>query len=320
MTRLFWVIPPMAAAGRLLALAGAALTVGAVLAVVGGWAYSALRHAPDWNVGLLPVVLPLQVVVAVWVAWGALVAAPRPLLRNLLVAFALSFLALYGWYFLLAGGMGPIAVGNLLYLAAVPFVAVAAMASSLAPENAPVPGAEGALRPRSGRDRAGARAYARAYARALGALTFAAVAAAAGYEVASTTAEEAGAGPSKGDLPPLSCPEYLGVEVAAFAGAGNRVSPEFEVTPMWGYEYNSWGYGTLRMTVVDKGGEAMYDEEEAPSVPVGSTGGGEYAAGGAYRLEIDADEEANYEVLVCDGAPAKRGDRGRHPQAVEPPR
>jgi hypothetical protein len=35
---------------------------------------------------------------------------------------------------------------------------------------------------------------------------------------------------------------------------------------------------------------------------VGSTGGGEYASGGTYRLEIDADNEANYEVLVCDGA------------------
>ncbi len=41
---------------------------------------------------------------------------------------------------------------------------------------------------------------------------------------------------------------------------------------------------------------------------MGSTGGGEYAAGGTYRFEIDADDEANYEVLVCDGA--TQGDTG----------
>ncbi len=66
---------------------------------------------------------------------------------------------------------------------------------------------------------------------------------------------------------------------------------------MWDYEYNSWGYSTLRMTVVDEGDDALYDE--AP-VSVGSTGGGQYASGGTYTLEIDADDEANYEVLVCD--------------------
>ena len=116
---------------RLAGLGGAALTVGAVSAVVVGWAYSAVRHAPDWNVGLLPVVLPLQLLVAGWVAWGALVAGPRPLLRRLLIAAAGSFFAFYGWYFLLAGGgMGLIAVGNLLYLVAALVVGVAAMTSS----------------------------------------------------------------------------------------------------------------------------------------------------------------------------------------------
>ncbi len=208
---------PLVVLGRLVGLVGAALTVGAVSAMVVGWAYSAVRHAPDWNVGLLPVVLPLQLLVAGWVAWSTLVAEPRPLLRRLLVAAAGSFFALYGWYFLLAGGgMGLIAVGNLLYLVAGLVVGVAAMTSSTL-------GEEG--------DRAG-----------------------------------------------------------------------FEVEHMWGYEYNSWGYGALRMMVVDERGKAPYDEEDAPSSPVGSTGGGEYAAGGTYRLEIDADDEANYEVLVCDGA------------------
>jgi len=269
--------------GRLAGLGGAALTVGAVSAMVVGWAYSAVRHAPDWNVGLLPVVLPLQLLVAGWVAWGALVAEPRSLLRRLLVAAALSFFAFYGWYFLLAGGgTGLIAVGNLLYLVAGLVVGVAVMTSS-------TPGNSG--------DRAGAGVN----ARALGAVAFAAIAAATGYGVASASPGERGAGPSEEDLTPLSCPEYLGEEVASFGGSGDRVSREFEVEAGWGYEYNSWGYGALRMAVVDEGSQALYDEEDVPPSPVGSTGGGEYASGGTYRLEIDADDKANYEVLVCDG-------------------
>ncbi len=266
--------------GRLAGLGGAALTVGAVSAIVVGWAYSAVRHAPDWNVGLLPVVLPLQLLVAVWVVLGALVAEPRPLLRRLLVAAAVSFFAFYGWYFLLAGGsMGLIAVGNLLYLVAGLLMGGVAMTSTTLGDSG---------------DRAGARA--------LGAVAFAVIAAATGYGVASASPGESVVASSEDDLPPLSCPQYLGDEVASFGGSGDRVSPEFEVELGWGYEYNSWGYGTLRMTVVDEGGQALYDEEDAPPSPVGSTGGGEYASGGTYRLEIDADEEANYEVLVCDGA------------------
>jgi len=135
----------------------------------------------------------------------------------------------------------------------------------------------------------------------LGVVAFAAVAAGTGYAVASASPEEAGAGSSEDDLPPLSCPENLGDEVASFGGSGDRVSPGLEVGPMWGYEYNSWGYGTLKMTVVDEGGQAIYDEEDTPPLPVGGTGGGEYASGAANRIEIDADDEANYEVLVCDG-------------------
>jgi hypothetical protein len=270
--------------GRLAGLGGAALTVGAVSAMVVGWAYSAVRHAPDWNVGLLPVVLPLQLLVAGWVAWGALGAEPRALLRRLLVAAAVSFFAFYGWYFLLGGdGAGLIGVGNLLYLGAGLLVGIAARTPTTVGDS-------------------GDRASPGINARALGAVAFAAIAAATGYGVASASPGESGEVPSKDDLPPLSCPEYLGDEVASFGGSGDRVSPEFEVEPGWGYEYNSWGYGALRMAVVDEGGQALYDEEDAPPSPVGSTGGGEYASGGAYRLEIDADDEANYEMLVCDGA------------------
>ena len=270
--------------------------MGAVSAMVGGWAYSAVRHAPDWNVGLLPVVFPLQFLVAGWVAWGALVAEPRPLLRRLLIAAAVSLLAFYGWYFLLVGGgMGLIAVGNLLYLVAGLFVGVAAIASSTLGD-VRAPGAP-ARRPGEGVDQAGTGVN----ARTLGVVAFATVAVATGYAVASASSEEIGAGPSKDDLPPLSCPEYLGDEVASFGGSGDQVSRRFEVEPMWGYEYNSWGYGNLRMTVVAEEGDALYDEEGAPPYLVGSTGGGEYASGGTYRLEIEADDEANYEVLVCDG-------------------
>ena len=285
---------PLVVLGRLVGLGGAALTVGAVSAVVVGWAYSAFRYAPDWNIGLLPVVLPLQFLVAGWVAWSTLVAEPRPLLRRLLIAAAGSLFALYGWYFLLAGGgMGLIAVGNLLYLVAGLIVGAAAMTSSTLGEE-------------------GNRAGVGVNAGAMGVVAFAAVAAATGYAVASAPPEESGAVPSKDDRPPLSCPENLGDEVASFGGSGDRVSPGFEVEPMWGYEYNSWGYGALRMTVVDRGGKAPYDEEDAPPSPVGSTGGGEYAAGGTYRLEIDADDEANYEVLVCDGVTqGEAGSAGR---------
>jgi hypothetical protein len=136
----------------------------------------------------------------------------------------------------------------------------------------------------------------------MGVVAFAAVAAATGYGVTSASPQETGAVPYKDDLSPLSCPEYLGDEVASFEGSGDRLGPGFEVEPRWGYEYDSWGYGALRMTVVDERGKASYGEEDAPPSPVGSTGGGEYDAGGTYRLEVDADDEANYEVLVCDGA------------------
>ncbi len=120
----------MVALGCLIATVGAALTAGAVVGVAGGWAYSALRYAPDWNVGVLPLVLPLQLVVAGWVVWGVLKLDPRPLLRNLLLAFGGSFLGLYGWYFLLGGlddGGGLVGLGNLLYLLAGLLVVLAAL-------------------------------------------------------------------------------------------------------------------------------------------------------------------------------------------------
>lgn len=70
--------------------------------------------------------LPLQLAVAAWGAWGALRSDPRRLLRNVLVAFALTFFVLYGWHFLLSGG-DLVSIGNLLYLAAAAPLAVSAV-------------------------------------------------------------------------------------------------------------------------------------------------------------------------------------------------
>lgn len=45
----FWAVTVMSAFGRLVAIVGAALTTGAVVAYVAGWTISAIRYAPDWN-------------------------------------------------------------------------------------------------------------------------------------------------------------------------------------------------------------------------------------------------------------------------------
>lgn len=59
----FWAATVMSAFGRMVAIVGAALTAGAAVAYVAGWAISAIRYAPDWNVGVLLLVLPLQLAV-----------------------------------------------------------------------------------------------------------------------------------------------------------------------------------------------------------------------------------------------------------------
>ena len=283
MTR-FWSVNMMSAVGRLVAIAGAALTVGAVVAYVAGWVVSAIRFAPDWNVGIIPLVFMLQIVVAGWVVWSALTADPRRLLRNVLLAFALTFLLGYGWYFLLAGwGSDPVSIGNLLYLAAaLPAAAVAALGGDQEPGGV------------------GGQAIVRVGARTLGAILFVALATVVGYR---TMPPEA-----RAIVPPElpSCPEYLGEEIASFGGGGDMVTPEFEVEPMWGYEYASTGYGTIEMTLLDKDGDAPFGTE-GPFPAGDSTGGGDYASGGTYRLRIDADD-ARYEVVVCDAAGSGNGE------------
>jgi len=246
----------------------------------------ALRYAPHWNVGLLPLVLPLQVVVAGWVLWSALRADPRRLLRNVLVAFALSFLLLYGWYFFLAGwGSDPLAIGNLLYLAAALPVAAAMLASAALRDDQESGGIRGEAITRE----------LRVGARALGAIIFVAVAAIAGY--ASIPPEAQAINPP--DKPP--CPEYLGKEITSLRGSGDRTSSAFETPGYWGYEYDSTGYGTLSIRILAETGDVVYGADEPP-IQAGSVGGGDFALGpGTFRLDVEADDDAKYSVVVCGG-------------------
>jgi hypothetical protein len=283
--------------GRLVAIAGAGLSAGAVAAHVGGWLLFAFRFAPDWNVGILPLVYPMQVVVAGWVVWGAFKRGRRLLLRDVLVGGVISFVLLFGWYFLLAGGgMGLIALGNLLYLGAALPLALAVMAASALgndQEAGGVPGEAIGRRVRSG-------------ATVLGLVLFVTLAAVAGYQAMPRVPSEAQA-----IAPPErpSCPEYLDEEVATFGGDGDRITRAFEVRGYWGYEYASTGYGTMRMTLLDEDGEAPFGTEGA--FPAGnSVGGGESAHGGTFRLKIEADD-ARYAVVVCEGPGPNGEDRDK---------
>ncbi len=96
---------PLLFLGRLVSFAAAALAVALMV-----WqGYDLLRYAfssedPIWGeVGVFPFVVVLRVVVAVWVAWSVVRLGGRVLVRVLLAAFGVSFLLLYGWYFLLLG-------------------------------------------------------------------------------------------------------------------------------------------------------------------------------------------------------------------------
>lgn len=293
MTRL-WVVRVMAAFGRLVAIAGAAFSAGAVVAYVSGWVISAIRYAPDWNVGLLPAVFVLQFAVAGWVLWGALKADPPRLLRNVLVAFALTFLLGYGWYFLLAGwATDPVAIGNLLYLAAALPVAVAVMAASALGDDRQPEGLNGEAIGRG----------VRVGVEALGAIVFVVLAAVVGYRTMPPMPPE----PEALSLPDEpSCPEYLEEQIAAFEGRGDLTTLAFETTGYWGYEYASTGYGNIAMTLLDEEGDVPYGTEGP--VPAGdSVGGGEYADGGVFRLKIEADDDAKYAVVICEGAGPSRG-------------
>ena len=109
--------------GRLVAFVAAIL-----LFVLMAWqGYDLLRYAfsrnAQWGeVGVLPFVIVLRFIVAGWVVWAVVRLDGQALMRVLLAAFGVSFLLLYGWYFLLLGMDDVlfywIVAGDSLYLAA----------------------------------------------------------------------------------------------------------------------------------------------------------------------------------------------------------
>jgi len=72
--------------------------------------------------GIIPEVFALRICVAGWVMWAVLRFDGRGLMRALLAAFGVSFLLLYGWYYLLLGMDDElfywIVTGDFLYLVA----------------------------------------------------------------------------------------------------------------------------------------------------------------------------------------------------------
>jgi hypothetical protein len=85
--------------------------------------------------GIIPVVFALRICVAGWVAWAVLRFDGRGLMRALLAAFGISFLPLYGWYYLILGidyGLFYwIVAGDFLYLAGGLLVGCALLLSAL---------------------------------------------------------------------------------------------------------------------------------------------------------------------------------------------
>jgi hypothetical protein len=89
--------------GRLVALVAAAFA----LALMAKPGYELFRYvffsgSLTWA-GIIPVVFALRICVAGWVAWDVLRLDGRALMRALLAAFGISFLLLYGWYYLILG-------------------------------------------------------------------------------------------------------------------------------------------------------------------------------------------------------------------------
>ncbi len=104
--------------GYLVALAGVALSTATL--VVGTFLFF-YRGAPNWELGLgyLPLVIPFRIIVAACVVWSVLVLDARSLFRTLLLLGGVSFVGVYGWYFLLLWPGGAlVAIGDLLYLVA----------------------------------------------------------------------------------------------------------------------------------------------------------------------------------------------------------
>ncbi len=122
--------------GRLGAFAAAAFA----LALTAKPGYELFRYvffsgSLTWA-GIIPVVFALRVCVAGWVAWAVLRLDGRALMRVLLAAFGISFLLLYGWYYLILGMDYElfywIVAGDFLYLAGGLLIGCASLLSARA--------------------------------------------------------------------------------------------------------------------------------------------------------------------------------------------
>jgi hypothetical protein len=121
--------------GRLVAFAAALL----IFVLMAWQGYDLFRYVfsrnTQWGeVGVLPYVIVLRFIVAGWVVWAVVRLEGRALIRVLLAAFGVSFLLLFGWYFLLLGMDGVlfywIAAGDFLYLAGALLVGGASILSA----------------------------------------------------------------------------------------------------------------------------------------------------------------------------------------------
>ena len=126
-----------------------------------------------------------------------------------------------------------------------------------------------------------------------------AVAAVSSYAASPLPESEA---PSLANTPPLSCPEYLGEEIASIDGPGNRTTPTFETKgDMWGYQHASAGPGSVSVRVLDGAGREVMPPESSLDTSEGSGGGSaEFGFAGTFSLEVKADDDLQYKVLVCD--------------------
>ena len=126
--------------GRLVAFAAAVLSIAFM-----GWqgyrlfGYVLFSGRAAWaDVGVLPFVAVLRVAVGVWVAWSVMRVGERKLMLILFAAFGVSFLLLYGWYFLLIGMDARflywVVGGDFLYLIAGMVVGYSLYLSRVGPE------------------------------------------------------------------------------------------------------------------------------------------------------------------------------------------
>lgn len=130
MMALLVIIRLFTTSARLLGFAGAVVSIVVSVAVFFLYSFEDLYEGAISDVGLIPLIIPAQILLAVWVLWNVLRSGLRPLLFVLSVAFVGSFAIAYGWYFLLTPRGFLIGVGNLLYLFAALLMVGARLASA----------------------------------------------------------------------------------------------------------------------------------------------------------------------------------------------